>query len=186
MVVIMDQPWFRKLFGGPAKVPPENTQTRADHGDPEAQFSLASNYADREGTTPDDALAVHWFLKAANQNHALAQLNLGIMFAEGRGIARDKAQGLFWIGKAATQGNPAAQHDLGLRCRHASFGKLPNDAMESKLEAYKWLRLAASQGHRGSEAAFETVALIMTREEVIQANQRTAEFLTASAKHGQL
>jgi TPR repeat protein len=47
---------------------------------------------------------------------------------------------------------------------------------ESKIEAYKWLHLAAAQGFQGSEAACETVALVMTREEVADGNRRAAAF----------
>lgn len=184
MVMIMDHPWFRRLFSRVRTVPVESMQTKANNGDPEAQFNLGSSYADLAGTTPNDTQAVEWFLKAANQDHALAQFSLGLMLADGRGAARDNAQALQWIFKAAQQGHAGAQYHLGLICRRASLDR--KNPLESSLEAYKWLRLAAEQGFAGSEAAFETVALAMTREEVLQANQRAANFVVTRPKPIQL
>jgi TPR repeat protein len=54
---------------------------------------------------------------------------------------------------------------------------LPGDASESRIEAYKWLRLAADQGYAASEAACECLALLMTLESVTDATRRAAEFV---------
>jgi TPR repeat protein len=51
------------------------------------------------------------------------------------------------------------------------------DCAESRVEAYKWFHLAAAQGYKGSDAACERVTLGMTREEVVDGNQRTAAFV---------
>jgi len=121
----------------------------------------------------------HWYMKAADQNHALAQFNLGVMFASGQGVPRDDAKAVMWIQKAAQQGDAGAQHNLGMRHQRASFDGPSIEILESKLEAYKWLHLAATQGYRGSEAAFESVALGMTYEEIAVGNNRTATFTAA-------
>jgi TPR repeat protein len=182
MIVIMDRPWFRKLFRRPRKDPLADTQMKAEHGDAEAQFRLGLKCYRGEGTAPDYAQAAQWYLKAANQDHALAQLTLGIMFADGRGVRRDEAAAMMWIRRAAQKGHAGAQHNLGLRCQRARFDGPPQDARESGLEAYKWLRLAAAQGHAGSGAACEGIALGMTREQVIEANQRVTAFIAAGSK----
>ena len=57
------------------------------------------------------------------------------------------------------------------------------DPLESKIEAYKWFHLAANQGYQGSIAAFETLTLSLTREQVTDGNQRVAAFLVETAKH---
>ena len=64
-------------------------------------------------------------------------------------MARDDAAALVWIQKAARQGDAGAQHNLGMRNRRAGFEGSQADAGESRLEAYKWLRLAATQGYQG-------------------------------------
>jgi TPR repeat protein len=150
----------------------ESTQSKADHGNAEAQFSLGLKFASGKPAKPDYAKAAHWYLMAANQNHALAQFNLGLMFAGGQGVAKDQDQALMWIQKAARQGDAGAQYHLGMRHRRASFDGPPKDKLESNLEAYKWFRLAAAQGYRASAAAREDLAIEFTRAQVEEGNSR--------------
>ncbi len=42
----------------------------ANQGDPEAQISLGFMYAEGQGVPQDDAEAVRWYRKAAEQGHA--------------------------------------------------------------------------------------------------------------------
>jgi TPR repeat protein len=164
--------WVRKLFKRPPRAGLENTQTKADLGDAEAQFSLGLKFASGGPDWLDYDKAAHWYLMAANQNHALAQFNLGLMFADGQGVAQDDAQALMWIQKAAQQGDAGAQHHLGMRHRRASFEGLPKDKLESNLEAYKWFLLAATQGYLASAAAREDIAIGFTRAQVDEGNNR--------------
>lgn len=159
----------------------ESTQTKADHGEADAQFSLGKGFASGEGTAADDTEAVLWYRKAADQGHALAQFNLGMMFADGRGMPRDNAKALLWLCRAAEQGHAEAQHSLGLRHRRASFEGQPGDALESNLEAYKWFRLAAAQGYRKSDAELECIALILTREQVGEGDRRADRFVVVES-----
>ena len=177
----MDKSWFRKLFDRPRQRQLASIQSKADDGDAGAQFSLGFSFANRGKATQDYTQAAHWYLKAADQNHALAQLNLGRMFAGGQGVTQDEDKAVMWIQKAARQGDAGAQHDLGLRCLRARFDGLPQDALESNLEAYKWFRLAAAQDYMGSQAAFEALSLGMTREQVAEGNQRATTFSASSS-----
>jgi len=110
----MDKSWFQKLFRRPQPATEDTTQTtqtRADGGDPEAQFSLGLKYANLNGGAQDYEQAARWYLKAAGQSHALAQFNLGVMSANGQGMPQDEAAALNWFNKAARQGDPAATVD---------------------------------------------------------------------------
>lgn len=49
-----------------------NTEVRAQRGDAEAQFQLGLKFASAKGAAQDYAQAEPWYLKAADQNHALA------------------------------------------------------------------------------------------------------------------
>jgi TPR repeat protein len=51
------------------------------------------------------------------------------------------------------------------------------DTLEPRVEAYKWLQLAATQGYKGSAEACERVTLGMSRDEVAEGNRRTVEFV---------
>jgi TPR repeat protein len=180
----MDKPFFRRLFSRSEKPAAETTETiettetRAGHGDAEAQFSLGLRFAG-EGAAQDYAQAAQWYLKAADQSHSLAQFNLGIMYAAGQGVPRDEAKSMGWMQKAADQGDAGAQHHIGMKHHRASFDGLPEAASESRIQAYKWLQLAATQGYRSSEAAWAFVALGMTREDVADGGRRIAAFVPA-------
>jgi TPR repeat protein len=180
-VLIMDKRWFRKLLDRPKSRRLETTQTRADEGVAEAQFSLGFNFANTGRMVPDYAQAARWYLLAANQNHAMAQFNLGIMFAEGQGVPRDDAQSEKWMRRAAQQGDAGAQHNMGSRHRRASFKAPLADELESNLVAYKWFSLAAAQDYRGSDMAFESVALGLTPDQVAEGDHRAAAFTVASS-----
>jgi TPR repeat protein len=178
-VLIMHQPWYQKLFS-PALTPaPDNTQAEADQGDAEAQFSLGLKYANSEGAGQDYAQAAQWYLKAAEQSHTLAQFNLGMIYAKGQGVPRDDARAALWFRKAAERGDAGAQFNLGRSRHRASLKGLPAEALESRIEAYKWLRLAAEQGYQGSDSARSSVILSMTREEVTEGNNRANAFVVA-------
>jgi uncharacterized protein len=175
---MMDKSWYRRLFS-PAHQPDlQTTEAKADAGDVDAQFRLGLKYANHEGT-PDYAQAGQWYLKAADQNHALAQFNLGMMYAHGQGVKRDDARSVMWFRKAAQQGDAGAQYNLGMSHYRASVWGLPQDAPESRIEAYKWFHLAAEQGYHGSAEARVSVNLTMTREDVVEGNRRVAASLAA-------
>jgi len=176
----MDKLFFRRLFSRPQKPAGETTETRAGHGDAEAQFSLGVKFA-QEGAAQDYAQAAQWYLKAADQSHSLAQFNLGIMYGAGQGVPRDEAKSRVWMQKAADLGDAGAQHSIGVGHHRASLKGLPEAAPESRIQAYKWFRLAAAQGYRGSEAAWAFVSLAMTHEDVADGGRRVAAFVPAQA-----
>jgi len=63
-----------------------------------------------------------------------------------------------------------------------TYRNAPEAALESRIEAYKWLQLAAAQGYGGSEAGCEIVALGMTHEEVLESRRRLAAFVVGASK----
>jgi len=167
------QRWFGS--GNPPDVQ-ETTEAMAERGVVEAQFSLGLRFASGQGAGLDFARAEYWYLKAANQNHALAHFNLGMMHARGQGMPSDKAKSLVWIQKAAELGDASAQYNLGL-LHHRTVGDGPRTtASQSRIEAFKWLQLAATQGYRGAEAACDVVRLHMTREDMQEGHRQVAVF----------
>jgi hypothetical protein len=172
----MEKPW-RNWFRNSRRSEQKAIRARADDGDADAQFSLGLKCANGEGEARDYPQAAQWYLKAAGQSHPLAQFNLGMMYAAGQGVPRDDALATVWFERAARQGDPGAQFNLGMRCHRASVGGPAKDALEAKIEAYKWLHLAAAQGYKGSAFARERLTLTMTREEVADGNHRAAAFV---------
>ena len=114
---------------------------RRPTGRPAAQASLGVMYRNGQGIPKDDAQAVFWFQKAADQGLATAQGYLGYMYLEGGGVKHDDAAGAAWMLKAAQQGVPWAQYSIGFLYDNARG--LPHDA-ETALE---WYRKAADNGN---------------------------------------
>lgn len=77
-----------------------------------AQCDLGVCYARGTGITKDNAQAVYWFQKAANQGIAKAQYNLGVCYLHGIGTTKNIAQAVSWIQKAAEQEFAPAQKIL--------------------------------------------------------------------------
>ena len=172
----MDQlPWYRRIF---ASAPPANLQStlqKAEQGDAESQFALGLKFS-TDASARDLTEAARWYGKAAEQNHVLAQFNLSVMFATGQGVTQDDSTALVWIRKAAEGGDAGAQFRLGSRCHRSSIDHLEPNALERRVEAYKWFHLAAQQGYQGSAAARERIALTMSRDEVTDGDRQAAAF----------
>jgi len=183
MLVSMEKSWYRKMFSHSQKPAPEVMPANADYGDAEVQFNMGLRFANGAGAKRDYAQAADWYHKAADQSHSLAQFNLGMMYAHGQGVAKDAAQSAIWFGRAARQGDAGAQFNLGESCHRASLQGARKDAPESRIEAYKWYRLAAAQGYLDSETAYTTLTLNMTREDVAAGNRRVAEFKVEKPEH---
>src|SRR5882672_599298 len=185
----MASTFFGRLFGARPKPASETLEilenrealeTRANRGEADAQFGLGVKFAN-EGAAQDYVQAAHWYLKAAEQSHGLAQYNLGMMHAMGQGMPRDEAKALLWIQTAANLGDAGAQYKLGMKHHRASFGVSPEPATQSRIEAYKWLHLAAGQGYVGSEAARGFVSLNMTIDDVTEGTRKAAAFVPGNA-----
>lgn len=91
-------------------------------------------------------------------------------------MQQDESTAEIWDIKAAEQGDAGAQHQLGLNRYRASIRDAAHNLTESRIEAYKWLGLAAAQGYRGSDAARDAVALRMTHADVAEATRRVGHF----------
>jgi tetratricopeptide (TPR) repeat protein len=97
------------------------------------------------GVPKDEAEAVKWFLKAADQRNAQAQRLLGGCYADGSGVPKDEAEAVKWFLKAADQRNAQAQIFLG-KCYSSGIGVPKNDD-----EAMKWYHHAAEQGNANAK-----------------------------------
>lgn len=88
----------------------------------------------------DDATAVDWFRKAADQGLADAQTMLGIAYDTGKGVGQDDVAAASWYRKAADQGNVHAQSQLGLMYEKG------RGVAQDYVAAASWYRKAAERG----------------------------------------
>ena len=164
----------------------------ADQGFAQAQFNLGVMYFNGDGVRKNYAQAVKWYRLAADQGYALAQSNLGVMYAKGQGVPQDAAQTVKWLRRAADQGFAQAQFNLGylyatgdsaVSLLMAIFGKahlkghkkLPYDSVQ----AAKWYRLAADQGH--ASAQYSLGAMYETGQGVRKNYVQAAKWLNLAA-----
>lgn len=120
--------------------------------------------------TKDDAEALKWYRKAAEQGKAEAQAKLGLIYANGYGAPKDDAEALKWGRKAADQGNADAQFLLGCLC---PIGKgVPKDGVE----AYKWFNLSAAGGDTKAAERRASLAQRMTPDQIAVVQHLIREF----------
>ena len=81
-------------------------------GDAKAQYNLGVRYANGEGVPKDDAEAVKWYRKTAEQGDATAQYaqySLGVCYANGTGVPQDLVNSYKWILIANASGHEGAK-----------------------------------------------------------------------------
>jgi localization factor PodJL len=130
--------------GTPAdRLPPgigSGLRTAAAHGDPAAEFEVATRFADGRGVPQNLPEAAAWFERAANKGLIPAQFRLGGLYEKGTGVQKnlDTARRLY-VG-AAEAGHAKAMHNLAVLYAEGIDGK-PNYAT-----AARWFRRAADHG----------------------------------------
>src|ERR1700722_12894844 len=76
---------------------------KAAAGDAPSQVQLGLAYVTGDGVAHDDAEAVKWFRKAADQDDMRGERYLAEMYFKGRGVAVDNAEAAKWLRLAAGQ-----------------------------------------------------------------------------------
>ncbi|GEM_PF-4742584 len=78
--------------------------THNPHGGGNDHFlerTLGAMFYKGQSVSQDYKKAVHWFTKAAEQNHVIAQSNLGLMYAKGQGVNQDYEVAAKWLKMSA-------------------------------------------------------------------------------------
>ena len=71
-------------------------------------------YDNGYGVPENDAEAVKWYRKAAEQGFAQAQYNLGVMYYFGEGVSVNSIKAYMWWSLAMEQGNELATENLNI------------------------------------------------------------------------
>jgi hypothetical protein len=115
----------------------------AESGDRFAQYRLGVLLGGGRGVKKDEKAAFKWFQRSADQGQVDAQLALAQAYDRGQGVKRSRTTAATWYLKAAASGKADAQFRLGEFYAKGEAG-LP----KSEVEARKWYKLAADQGHK--------------------------------------
>jgi TPR repeat protein len=122
-------------------------------GNVNAQVQLGVIYLTGDGVTKDDAEAVKWLRKAADQDSALGERYLAEMYYKGRGVPADHVEAAKWLRMAAEQGDAESEHNLAVL--YTQGEGVPRNLKE----AANWMRKAAEQnlaaGQQGLGVLYE-------------------------------
>jgi hypothetical protein len=122
---VIQRPWLRSstppvaaaapqtnASGATATNSSEDLRNLAEAGDADAQYFLAVRYHTGTNVVQDDAQAVKWFERAANQGHVLAQADLPSYYWSGIGVPKDLSKAYFWAALAVAQGDENSKTTL--------------------------------------------------------------------------
>ena len=87
--------------------------------DAAAQSYMGSMYEQGRGVEKDEAEAVKWYRKAADQGDAGAQSIIGNVYAKGRGVAKDLTEAVKWCARAPIRATVRVSLDWGWRTPRA-------------------------------------------------------------------
>jgi hypothetical protein len=151
--------WFRKAA--------QQGHPEAEQGHPEAQYILGSlrerGHLFFSNVIPQDyKKAEEWYRLAANQGNIKAQRRLGEMYMESIGVTQNYNEAIKWFNLAAFQDDIIAQRKLGL-CYILSN--------EDYIRAYAWMTMAAEQGSNVSRKKRDKISIMMTPEQIAEANE---------------
>ncbi len=122
------------------------------------------------GVPQDNAKAVRWYRRGAEQGNAKAQFNLGQMYSKGEGVPQDDAEAVRWYRRGAEQGNAKAQFNLG--GMYLGGRGVPQDYVQ----AHMWVNLAAAQGIEDARKARDILAKQMTPAPIAEAQRLAREW----------
>ena len=137
----------------------------------DAQYNLGLMYANGEGVPEDDAEAVHWYRKAAEQGDANAQNNLGVMYDIWRRCAR-RMMPRPCAGSARPQNRDKPLRSTIL----VSCTPMGEGVPEDDIQAYAWISIASAQGVENAKNAKEFLTVKMTRAEIAEAQKLSRKY----------
>jgi TPR repeat protein len=138
-------------------------------------------YAKGEGVVKNEAEAVEWYRRAAEQNQVQAQFNLGFCYAYGHGVEKDEAEAVKWYRKVAEAGEVKAFNALAWM-----LATTENSAVRDGFTAVGFAEKAVAATNRKSPAELDTLAAayaetsqfekaVSTQQEAIALLQTEAE-----------
>lgn len=125
---------------------------KATQGDPQAQQALAVRYRDGKGVAKDEAEAMKWAHRSADQGNADAMDFVGHAYLRGAVVKRNPAVAFGYF-KAAAEKSAQAAFNLG-QCYFGAQGTEQDCA-----KAIEWWKKAAAKGH-GRAASTAAMALL--------------------------
>jgi TPR repeat protein len=95
----------------------------------------------------DEAEAVTWFMKAAEQENFPAQYNLGVIYAKGgNGVTQDYVRAYLWFSLAASCAPDASMRENSVKYRDdIAVEMIPAQIAEAQRMAREWMQSHSSR-----------------------------------------
>ncbi len=145
-------------------------QRAASGGQPVAQEVLGVLYQTGTGVATDMPRAIRLYEAAAKAGNVKAMANLGKAYAGGWREGIDLEKAAQWLARAATFGDIDAQFDLAVLYQGGQ------GVPRSPADAYKWYAIAAAQGDRDAAVQADTVAALLSPDELQAAKEAVTAF----------
>jgi localization factor PodJL len=129
----------------PAEIGSARLRSAAASGDANAEYEIATRYAEGHGVIADLGEAARWYERSATKGVALAQFRYATMLEKGVGVKKDLGQARRYYLAAAGRGNAKAMHNLAVLYAEGIDGK-PDFG-----NAVQWFRKAAEDGVADSQ-----------------------------------
>ncbi|MED4600248.1 tetratricopeptide repeat protein [Paenibacillus validus] len=161
-------------------VPSYEKAAKAGHSG--AQNNLGVLYANGEGVTRNDQLAVYWFDLAAKNGNRFGMSNLAYRWMNGSGVQQNDVQALYWFEKAAGLGD----EDAKKQCADIAFklgrrlGKSTDE--QDRKQAFDYYQKALLYGNQ--EALFYLAHSYANGLGVNQSYRQAAEYYEKAAQRG--
>ena len=92
------------------------------------------------------------------------------------GVPQDYAEAVKWFRMAAEQGTAAAQSSLGLAYVNG------RGALQDFVQAHMWFNLAAAKGEEKGREYRDSIAMLMTSADILEAQRLAREWLEEHAQ----
>lgn len=108
------------------------------------------------------AAALKEFAEPAGEGDPEALYFLGRMHETGLGVEKDSAKAADFYRRGAQANHAAAQYEYG------NLLVLGEGVAQDLLEAYKWMYIAAQQGHKGAKSSAGRLAKFLNRRQILE------------------
>jgi len=139
---------------------------------PESEQLIGQAFLLGSGVPKNYAESIRWYSQAAENGNVEAQNELGFLYFIGNGVEADLEKGGAYFLEAARGGLLVAQYNVGIMY-YTGRGVDGADAVQ----AYAWLNVAASRGHRPAKAARDYLESMLDREQLFAAQRLAQELL---------
>jgi TPR repeat protein len=100
---------------------------------------VGNRYCEGKGVPQDNAEAVRWWKRAADQGDAGAQNSLGVAYFTGKGVSQNYAEAYFWENLAAALGKGGTDKSVASARDQAAAKLSPATLSATQKRCRQWL-----------------------------------------------